>query len=802
MLTAAARPDSSPSIVGDGIGEHDVEESLLEAQRLRTQERSQVSGVDHMTNIPELSNSGAIPGPSPQAGHGAADDRTSGARGSQIEGFGHVSRGEAAAAEPGVSRAGMRRASSGQSAPSLGLQSEGTASLAERVKPFSPGGQAQREDVARTMHRKMQPTELYTAVAAGPSQAQVLDAVENGGDPQQAGQSDQLPSGEADERQPPYNHLSNVDGGYPWEPRFGSHNENLYDFSYDDGVDSPILSDAYLPDYSGSLLDDDPFVEGLTPHVLLTSAERRCALDPSPPTVLYTPGVRPEELEALNLVAVRDEGFFELKRQDAGLLICPSRRRGERVLFRSLRLENGELVGDMVFVDPHSHLNVLQEAHPGNRGSVRREERSGSQVAESGSQTHVPRSDTEGSGGRSDGARRSYLSSVMCFISKRFCQKGAKQSQRSTREPAASQRPRRQGRLVVAQGVPLRMLHGIKPLEIFDWKVKERLYRLRRERNTEGTAGDGRLPLHSSLRPTSGENAPEVGPMTGTVFRNGTHATHSIEGGGFGENSSRLASHVPASAGARDTVNDQALPPASEPAPARRLSRNDGFEYAADPGATGARMAGAMDEAGGDWQEDFEDEPEIYIPEYLFDFPTEHSHVDSELNTLEQEATSVDLKATVVCLERGVPPLILKEWPKFLNVVKLGKGLPQRPVAPSKSSAVWGGALLAALAAGSYAGNNLVKPSSLKFDSPDERKQSFSLIGLLSLFVAGSAALAATTAWKTRTAIYSSHLRHNLREELFQDAGEHAGDSAGPFRQDFIFYYDRRFYAQQPPRKQ
>ncbi|CBZ50407.1 conserved hypothetical protein [Neospora caninum Liverpool] len=572
------------------------------------------------------------------------------------------------------------------------------------------------------------------------------------------------------------------DGLSPLDPDYGEGYRGDYgDFSKE-SVGSSAFSgqnDDYVDSSDGGISN-----AWLRHMVRLMPAEKYCALKAAPPSVLYTPpGLRPEDLEALDIFAVRDEGYFRLQRGPKGRLVCPTRRRGQRVLFRSLRLENGELVGDMVFFDPRIYRAMIREVPPDGAADKRR------------SQPDVRGASTEGSKSQQSDKETSWRSQFLCKLFKRLCRTQTQPTNEQDEEGDDQKPHKRQRRLIVAAGVPLREVHGIKPLEIFDWKVKELLHRLERESVEDHNTAEGSSPYSPDAAQAT-DNAPEFPRAVGI----GAGVEHGANVGDphVGNDAERpqhlLATQSASPVGSQAASDDAVAPMVSGKAALRRLSEhpyvgNDAYMADAEGSASDG---GVVPED--DWGEaDYDDEPEIYIPDFLFSFPTNNSHVDDEPNTLEKETTSVDLKVTVLCLEDGAPPILVKEWPSFLNVVKPRKGVPQKPRTPRKSSVVWGSSVLGALAAGVYAMKRIVNPAALRFDSRDERVQSVSLLGLLSAFVAGTAALAGATAWKARTAIHSSHLRHNLREELFEEDARGDASDGRPLRKDFIFYYDHHF---------
>ncbi|EPR59084.1 hypothetical protein TGGT1_254470 [Toxoplasma gondii GT1] len=567
-----------------------------------------------------------------------------------------------------------------------------------------------------------------------------------------------------------------------------------------EGADSPTFSDHDYDDYDETSNGELPLGR-LRNKVQLTAAERYCGLKPKGPTVLYTPpGVRPDELEALDLFAVTDAGFFELLRDSHGDLVCPERRRGERVLFRNLRLKNSELVGDMVYSDPRSYRHMTQ-VHPD--GKATKTPRAPTE------QKTPPRREDRGSKERSksvenSGKKLSMWSRLLCKVSKRYCNTkvtGEKGQDEDSGDPTTH---KRQPRQIVAAEVPLREVFGVKPLEIFDWKVKELLYRLDREMGQEGNL-DERMPPYFAVPTEAAGRAPGVAQVPGSGSEGETISHAGALQGDFqrepkgGDAERRRESHETqnsAGAGRQAPASRTDAPVEAGQGDVRRLSEqayNDNPEKA--PEQSGGALDGGVDYPANDWLEaEYEDAPNISIPDFLFSVPADRTHDDDEPNTMEQEATSVDLKVTVLCLENGAPPILIKEWPAFTNVVKPRKVLPQKPAVPRKSVAVWGSSFLAAVAAGMYAIKRLVNPAALQYGSRYQRLESFSLLGWLAVFVLGSAQLAGLLTWNVRTAIHSSHLRHNLREELFADEKAGTDGSAGSvYPTGFIFYYDRHF---------
>ncbi|KEP64385.1 UNVERIFIED_CONTAM: hypothetical protein HHA_254470 [Hammondia hammondi] len=567
-----------------------------------------------------------------------------------------------------------------------------------------------------------------------------------------------------------------------------------------EGTDSAAFSDHDYDDYDETSNGELPLGR-LRNKVQLTAAERYCGLKPKGPTVLYTPpGVRPDELEALNLFAVTDAGYFELLRDSRGELVCPQRRRGERVLFRNLRLKNSELVGDMVYFDPRSYRHMTQ-VHPD--GEATKTPRAPTE------QKTPPRRGDRGSKKRSksaenSGKKLSMWSKVLCKVSKRYCNTevtGDKGQDEDSGDPTTH---KRQPRQIVAAEVPLREVFGVKPLEIFDWKVKELLYRLEREMGQEGILNEGMPPYYAVPTEAAGRTL-EVAQVPGSGLEGETKPHGGALQGDFqseaqeGDAERRREFHETqnsAGAGRQAAASRTDAPVEAGQGDVRRLSEqayNDNPEKA--PEQTGGALDDGFDYAADDWLEaEYEEAPNISVPDFLFSVPADRTHDDDEPNTMEQEATSVDLKVTVLCLENGTPPILIKQWPAFSNVVKPRKVLPQKPAVPRKSVTVWGSTFLAAVAAGMYATKRLINPAALQYDSPDERINSISLLSWLSCFVLGSAGLAALLAWNVRTAIHSSHLRHNLREELFADEKAGTDGSAGSwYPTSFIFYYDRHF---------
>ncbi|PHJ17770.1 transmembrane protein [Cystoisospora suis] len=463
--------------------------------------------------------------------------------------------------------------------------------------------------------------------------------------------------------------------------------------------------------------------------VRLSERERQCASE-GPLSVAYTPaGVLPADLELLSLYVVRDEGYFKLSRNSAAVPVCPagflevllymrsilfgtfsseipgsaaasrtsllnfverrfvdratllcSGRIGQRAVLRKLRVKDGDLIGDLEFFDAHRTLAMF--ASPADS----RDLENGSPGVPPGprSRARLPLLSGEIAKQKRkltppDGTRtaKKPLLGFLCMFSRYFCpvDKTVASSKPDTHsdDKTATQAAAVRGGQVILAGVPLHSVRGMKPLDIFGLKVKESLYRAQRKAASRGAV----------------------------VEVTGVSALPSVSKGFSG--------------GSGETQTE----------PDREDYEAPAESYAKTGDGAGSANSGTEDDGMG-----------MYVPGFLFSGVGDNSHFEEEPTLLEKETTSVDLKVTVLCLQEGVVPIFVKEWPRHYNVMKPGKVAPLRPASLAKSRSVAGVLVLAGIAAGSYASRKVVNLSSLRFRTSEERKQSFVLLGL---FVVGAA---------------------------------------------------------------